>query len=98
MLTNKKEKAREYGKGVENHDIKDYNLNKRINFDIATKKVIEHGIKTGNEGLMWLDLSGNEIIEFVTGDSKSVKITKDTINHLMKLAILNEPGRSNHMR
>lgn len=49
------EKAREYDKGVENHDIKDYNLNKRINFDIAAKKVIEHGIKTGNEGqYVWI--------------------------------------------
>lgn len=94
------EKAREYDKGVENHDIKDYNLNKQINFDVAAKKVIEHGIKTGNEGLMWLDLNGNEIIEFVTGDSSRVKITKDTINHLMSLekdsviSLHNHPGSS----
>lgn len=69
-------------------------------FDIAAKKVIEHGIKTGNEGLMWLDLKGNEIIEFVTGDSSKVNITKDTINYLASLeknsviSLHNHPGSS----
>ncbi|SFE95778.1 hypothetical protein [Peptostreptococcus sp. D1] len=94
------EKAKEYDEGIENHDIKDYNLNKQINFDAAAKKVIEHRIKTGNAGLMWLYLNGNEIIEFVTGYSNSVKITKDTINYLMSLkkgsviSLHNHPGSS----
>ncbi len=54
-------------------------------FDEAVKKVIEHGNKTGNEGLMWLDLNGNELLPFETGNTNSVAITKKVVKYLDSL-------------
>lgn len=54
-------------------------------FNEAVKKVIEHGNKTGNEGLMWLDLNGNELLPFETGNTNSVAITKKVVKYLDSL-------------
>ena len=76
---------------VKNKDIvaktlnKGYNSVKETNYDIAVKKVLEHGKNTGNEGLMWLDLDGKELIPFKTGDSNSVAIPQSTMDYLKSL-------------
>jgi len=64
---------------------KGYNSVKETNYDIAVKKVLEHGKNTGNEGLMWLNVNGKEIIPFETGDSNSVAISQETMGYLMRL-------------
>ena len=64
---------------------KGYNSVKETNYDIAVKKVLDHGKNTGNEGLMWLDLNGKELIPFKTGDSNSVAISQATMDYLRSL-------------
>lgn len=76
---------------VKNKDIVDKTLNKgynsvkETNYDIAVKKVLDHGKNTGNEGLMWLDLNGKEILPFKTGDNSSVAISQATMDYLRSL-------------
>ncbi len=76
---------------VKNKDIvvktlnKGYNSVKETNYDIAVKKVLDHGKNTGNEGLMWLDLNGKEILPFKTGDNSSVAISQATMDYLRSL-------------
>ncbi|MFV0517241.1 MAG: phage minor capsid protein [Aminipila sp.] len=53
------------------------------NFENAFNKALEHGNKTGNECLLWLDLNGNEVIEFAAGNKNSVAISQETINYLL---------------
>ena len=64
---------------------KGYNSVKETNYDLAVKKVLEHGKNTGNEGLMWLGLDGKELIPFKTGDSNSVAIPQSTMDYLKSL-------------
>ena len=64
---------------------KGYNSVKETNYDIAVKKVLDHGKNTGNEGLMWLDLNGKEILPFKTGDNSSVAISQATMDYLRSL-------------
>lgn len=64
---------------------KGYNSVKETNYDIAVKKVLDHGKNTGNEGLMWLDLDGKELIPFKTGDNNSVAIPQSTMDYLKSL-------------
>lgn len=69
----------------ENHGDLGYNKIEEANYDIALSKVIDHGKKTGTEGLMWLDLKGNEIIPFQAGNKNSVNIAKNDFNYLKSL-------------
>nr|DAJ34866.1 MAG TPA: minor capsid protein [Caudoviricetes sp.] len=70
------------------------------NFEKAVDKVLEHGHKTGNEGLIWLDLNGNEIFPFATGNVNSVKISNNIVESLYSLkensviSLHNHPGNS----
>lgn len=77
---------------IKEDDLKDVEKNsiieekkELINYEKAVKKVLEYGKSTGNEGLMWLDLEGNEIIPFKTGTSNRVVITPDIFNYLKSL-------------
>lgn len=75
-------------------------INETRSYSDAVKKVLEYGHKTGNEGLIWLDLQGNEIIPFKTGSNNRVAITKETITYLKSLptdtviSLHNHPGSS----
>ena len=70
------------------------------NFEKAIDKVLEHGNKTGTEALMWLDLNGNEIVPFATGDKNSVSIPRETMLFLSKqsestiISLHNHPSSS----
>ena len=70
------------------------------NFEEAIDKVLEHGNKTGTEALMWLDLNGNEIVPFATGDKNSVSIPRETMLFLSKqsestiISLHNHPSSS----
>lgn len=70
------------------------------NFEKAIDKVLEHGNKTGTEALMWLDLNGNEIVPFATGDKNSVSIPRETMLYLSKqvessvISLHNHPSSS----
>lgn len=85
-------------------DLQEFEKESMINetrpYSDAVKKVLEYGHKTGNEGLMWLDLQGNEIIPFKTGSNNRVAITKETITYLKSLptdtviSLHNHPGSS----
>lgn len=66
------------------------------NFEEAIAKVLEHGNKTGTEALMWLDLNGNEIVPFATGDKNSVSIPRETMLFLSKQAKSSVISLHNH--
>lgn len=66
------------------------------NFEEAIAKVLEHGNKTGTEALMWLDLNGNEIVPFATGDKNSVGIPRETMLFLSKQAESSVISLHNH--
>ena len=66
------------------------------NFEEAIAKVLEHGNKTGTEALMWLDLNGNEIVPFATGDKNSVGIPRETMLFLSKKAESSVISLHNH--
>lgn len=55
------------------------------NMDLATQKVLEYGKKTGNEGLIWLNDEGVEIIPFTTGTSNKVAVSRENMNYLKSL-------------
>lgn len=89
----------------DNKELLTNNENKSItkekdNFEKAIDKVLEHGNKTGAEALMWLDLNGNEIVPFATGDKNSVSIPRETILFLSKqsestvISLHNHPSSS----
>nr|DAM42333.1 MAG TPA: minor capsid protein [Bacteriophage sp.] len=65
---------------VEKATQKGYDKNK---LDFALDRVLEHGKRTGKEGLMWLDLDYNPILPFATGNKKSVGITREDMRFLM---------------
>ena len=73
-------------------------IKEKDTFEKAIKKVLEHGKRTGNEGLMWLDLQGNEIIPFATGDKSSVGISKSTVDFLSSLKEKSVISLHNHPR
>ncbi|WP_051280660.1 phage minor capsid protein [Anaerovorax odorimutans] len=53
------------------------------NFEKAFNKAVDHGKKTGNECLLWLDANGMEVVKVATGNKDSVAINQETIDYLM---------------
>lgn len=51
----------------------------------AFNKVLEHGKRTGTEGLLWLDSQYNEILKFETGSKNQVAISNEDIKYLKSL-------------
>lgn len=95
------------GKVVAESVKKEYNKDVKVGknafkskYDIALNRVLEHGKRTNTESLMWLDLKGNEILPFATGDKTSVAISREDINYLKSLknntviSLHNHPGSS----
>ncbi len=52
-------------------------------FEKAVDVVYSYGIQTGNEGLMWLDEAGEQLVEFAPGNHNSAPITQEAYEYLL---------------
>ena len=94
--------------GIVNDDKEGYNVSEEseennnvdVNFEKAVNKALEHGEKTGNECLLWLDTKGREVVKVATGDKNSVTINQETVSYLLGakkdtvISLHNHPGNS----